>query len=97
MPPRPRPEVESQKLKNYVDQLFKGVDHPGRTGDGTTMAAIRHELLTGETVQNRRHIIKGEETLRGLERWMDKNPQAPAPDREVAQMLIRELREALTS
>ena len=96
-PARSQPEVEDFKLKNYVDQLFKGIDNPRRTGDGTTMDAIRHEIRTGETVHNRRHIIKGEETLRGLERWMERHPDAPAPDRRVAEQLIRELREALAS
>ncbi|NPD03760.1 hypothetical protein HN031_03560 [Nocardioides sp. zg-1308] len=61
------------------------------------MDAIRHELRTGETVHNRRHIIKGEETLRGLEKWLQNNPHAPASDRSLAQKLASELREALAS
>ncbi|MDZ5660641.1 hypothetical protein SFC79_02595 [Nocardioides sp. S-58] len=96
-PGRRRPDVEDPKLNNYVEQLFKGVDNPRRTGDGTTMDAIRHELRTGETVHNRRHIIKGEETLRGLEKWLQNNPHAPASDRSLAQKLASELREALAS
>ena len=96
-PGRPRPHVEDQKLGNYVDQLFKGVDNPGRTGDGTTMDAIRDELRTGETVHNRRHIIKGEETLRGLERWLRQNLNASTSDRAIARQLADDIREALDS
>lgn len=94
-PGRPRPEVEDAKLNNYVNDLFKGVDNPHRFGDGTTMDAIRHELRTGETVHNRRHVIKGENILRGLERWLRNHPEAPPSDREIAMQLARELREAL--
>lgn len=94
-PGRARPEVEDTKLSNYVKDLFTGVDNPHRFGDGTTMDAIRHELRTGETVHNRRHVIKGENILRGLERWLRNHPEAPLSDREIAMQLARELREAL--
>ena len=94
---RVKPVSHDPKLQNYVDQLFKGVDNPGRVGDGTTMDAIRHELLTGGTVHNRRHVIKGEETLRGLERWLRNNADAAASDRSLAQKLVVEIREALQS
>ena len=94
---RLKPEAENQKLRNYVDQLFKGVENPRRTGDGTTMDAIRHELRTGETVHDRRHVIKGQETLRGLENWLRNNLDASASDRALAQKLTDEIREALSS
>lgn len=94
---RTKPETNNQKLRNYIDQLFKGVDNPRRVGDGTTMDAIRHELRTGETVHNRRHVIKGEETLRGLERWLRDNVNASASDRALARKLADEIREALQS
>lgn len=96
-PGRPKPSVEDAKLQNYVSDLFKGVFNPSRTGDGTTMHAIRHELATGEAVQNRRHIIKGQEILRGLERWLRRNPDAATYDRSIAEELAQELREALNS
>ena len=94
---RLKPDVEDQKLRNYVDQLFKGVENPRRTGDGTTMDAIRHELRTGETVHDRRHVLKGEETLRGLERWLRQNPEASTSDRDLARGLADEIRKALQS
>ena len=94
---RSKPSVEDPKLKNLVNQLFKGVDNPGRIGDGTTMAAIRHELATGDTVHHRRHIVKGQETVRGLENWLRKNLDASTSDRTLAHRLADELREALRS
>jgi len=97
VPGRPKPQVSDPKLKNYVDHLFKGVAQANRTGDGTTMDAIRYELATGLTVHNRRHIIKGQEILRGLEKWLLRNPEASSTDRATAQRLAQEIREALHS
>lgn len=97
VPGRPKPEVSDAKLQNYVDNLFKGAEQATRTGDGTTMDAIRYELATGLTVQNRRHIIKGQETLRGLEKWLLRNPDASSADRAIAQRLAQDIREALNS
>lgn len=97
LPGRPRPRVEDAKLQNYVVDLFKGVTNPHRTGDGTTMHAILSELATGQPVHHRRHIIKGEEILRGLERWLRRNPDAASSDRDIAQRLVQEIREALSS
>ena len=95
LPARSTPRVTDGKLQNYVNDLFKGVTNRNRTGDGTTMDAIRYELATGDTVHNRRHIIKGQETLRGLERWLARNPQAAPSDRAIAKQLAHEIREAL--
>ena len=97
LPGRAKPDVGDAKLQNYVNDLFKGVTHPSRTGDGTTMHAIRHELATGETVHNRRHIIKGQEILRGLEKWLLRSQEASPSDRAIAQRLAQEIREALNS
>ncbi len=97
LPGRPKPDVSDSKLQNYVNDLFKGVTHPNRVGDGTTMDAIRHELATGLSVQNRRHIIKGQEILRGLEKWLLRHPEASSSDRANAQRLAQDTREALNS
>ena len=94
-PPRRAPEVEDAKLKNYIDNLFKGAAHPHRVGDGTTMDAIRAELLSGLPTQGKMHIIKGRETLRGLENWLRRNPDASASDRQVAMSMVTELKDAL--
>lgn len=95
-PGRPKPVVADQRLRNYVDQLFKGIDNPRRTGDGTTMDAIRHELQTGGAVHGRRHIQKGQDVMRGLNRWLREHPEASDSDRALAQSLVEQLEEALT-
>jgi hypothetical protein len=41
------------------------------------------------------HLTKGEESLRGLDNWLAKNPDAAYSDRLVAQSLADELRGVL--
>lgn len=95
VPGRPKPEVGDAKLQNYVDQLFKGVLQPGRTGDGTTMDAIRYELQHHELVHGKDHVRKGRDILRGLDRWLRSRRDVTDPDRVVARELAEELRELL--
>ncbi|MGI8716896.1 MAG: hypothetical protein ACR2JN_03605, partial [Lapillicoccus sp.] len=94
-PAAKRPSVEDPKLNNYVDQVYKGVENPQRVGDGTTMDAIREELRTGRPVHGKGHIRKGEELVRGLTKWLQKNAGAAAQDRRTAERLVEELKNAL--
>lgn len=90
------PRVQNGKLSNYVRDIFKGTKNPNRTGDGTTMDAIRYELRNpGGTVGGRQHVIKGRDLVRGLRRWLRGNRDASSSDREVAQRLLDELIKAL--
>ncbi|WP_259460478.1 Hint domain-containing protein, partial [Propionibacterium australiense] len=91
----PTPSVQSSKLQNIVNNLYKGTTNPKRIGNGTTMDAIRHELETGGAVHGRTHSIKGQESIRGLEKWLNKNPNADWHDRLVAQSLVDDLKSAL--
>lgn len=91
----PTPVVESTKLQNIVNNLYKGTTNPNRVGNGTTMDAIRSELATGAPTGGRMHLTKGQESLRGLDNWLAKNPDAPYYDRLVAQSLADELRGVL--
>lgn len=91
----PTPVVESTKLQNIVNNLYKGTTNPNRVGNGTTMDAIRNELSTGVPTGGRMHLTKGQESLRGLDNWLTKNPEAPYYDRLVAQSLVDELRGVL--
>ncbi|NYE35620.1 hypothetical protein F4692_000724 [Nocardioides cavernae] len=95
LPGRPKPDVDDPKLSNYVDQLFKGVSQPNRTGDGTTMDAIRHEIASGDLVHGKDHVRKGRDILRGLERWLRTRDDASQTDRETARALADELRSLL--
>lgn len=93
----PTPSVSSDRLQNIVNNLYKGTTSPNRVGDGTTMDAIRHERATGNSVGGKFHATKGRESLRGLEKWLDRNPNAGLHDRRVAESLADELRSALNS
>lgn len=91
----PTPVVESTKLQNIVNNLYKGTTNPNRVGIGTTMDAIRKEIATGAPIGGHMHITKGQESLRGLDNWLGKNSDAPYPDRLVARSLADELRGVL--
>lgn len=89
------PKVADPKLQNYVDNLYKGTTNPARVGTGTTADAVRNELATGQPTGGAFHSIKAQETIRGLERWLRRNPDTPYLDRLVARSLIDDLRDAL--
>jgi hypothetical protein len=91
----PTPQVNSPKLQNLVNNLYKGTTNPNRVGNGTTMDAIRNELATGVPTGGRMHTIKGQETLQGLTNWLRRNPDADYGDRLVAQSLADDLARAL--
>jgi len=93
--PAVKPEVSDPKLHNIVDNLYKGASNPQRVGDGTTADAVRHERQTGEATHGRSHIQKAQDSLRGLENWLHRNPEAPASDRLTAQRETVNLRNAL--
>ncbi len=95
MVPAVKPEVSDPKLNNIVDNLHKGVSNPQRVGDGTTADAVRHERQTGEATHGRSHEQKAQDSLRGLENWLHRNPEAPASDRLTAQREAANLRNAL--
>lgn len=59
------------------------------------MDAIRSELRTGEPTGGKMHLTKGQQSLRGLDKWLRLNPAAPHHDRLVANSLAEELRGVL--
>jgi len=91
----PKPNVTDPKLRNLVDNLYKGTSNPNRTGTGTTADAVRAELATGQSTAGKLHIQKAEETVRGLQNWLQKHPNASYSDRLVAQSLLNDLLHAL--
>jgi len=52
------PQVTNPKLRNYVDNLYKGAKGPNPIGTGSTAAAVRNELLTGLPTHGRFHSQK---------------------------------------
>jgi hypothetical protein len=95
VPAAVRPTVEDPKLRNFVDAVYRGVDNPHRVGDGTTADAVRHERSTGTEVHGRNHETKARETVRGLNNWLRKNPDASASDRGTAEAMRDDLQQAL--
>lgn len=91
----PKPAVHDQKLKNIIDDLYKGQTNPNKVGSGTTADAIRYEKKTGQAVHGRDHTQKGEEYRRGLENWLKNNPDAPADEVEAAKNVLNDLSDAL--
>lgn len=79
------------KLKNTIKELY----HPGsKIGDGSTAAAIKHELKTGKLIGGKSHITKGKERLKNLERILN-NKNLNKKDHKIAQKLYNDLKKAL--
>lgn len=88
-----KPKVQDPKLKEFVNALYR--PH-AKIGNGSTADAIRYEAETGEHVGGRTHTQKGEDALRGLDRWIKKHPKAQIDDISAAKNIISDLREALS-
>lgn len=93
--PAVKPKVGDAKLSNIIDDLYKGVKNRDRVGDGTTADAVRNERLTGQPTHGFWHTKKAEDSLRGLENWLRRNPHASPSDRAIAEREIANLRDAL--
>ena len=86
------PAVADPKLDGLIGPLYR----PNATvGSGSTAAAVRQELATGQPVGGAFHSQKAEDSIRALEKWLDKNPEASLGDRAAAENVIRDMRNAL--
>ena len=90
----PKPSADLPKLQNVIDNLYKGTTNPLRTGDGTTQTAIRNELKTGGTTMGKSHLLKGQESMRALERILATKGLSQS-DRLIATSLLNDLRNAM--
>lgn len=84
------PKVANPKLKNAMSSLFRRSDKI----PGGTAGAIRSEKATGGLVGGKSHVIKGEQSIRRLERIIKQEP-LNSSDRRIAEEVIRDLRDAL--
>jgi RHS repeat-associated protein len=87
-----KPNVIDTKLQNIVNDLYKS---GSKIGTGSTADAIRYERATGKPVGGKFHTQKGQEYSQALKKWLEKNPQAPAADRNAAQAILDDLTSAL--
>jgi len=87
-----KPEVSDPALAKLIDPLYR----PNATiGSGSTAAAVRQELATGQPVGGAFHSQKATDSIRSLERWLSINPTAMPGDRAAAENIIRDMRDAL--
>lgn len=89
-----KPVVTNQKLRNIIDNLYKGQSNPNLVGNGTTMDAIRSEIATGKPTGGKFHTTKGEESMRGLQNLLATG-NLSSDDACIAQALIEDLAKAL--
>lgn len=89
------PAVKDGKLKNYVDQFYRGCKSGDRTGTGTTADAVRAEKAGADGIKGKNHIQKAQDLVNGLTKWLKKNPNADPDDIAAAQHMLDDLQAAL--
>lgn len=87
-----KPSTTDPELSRLMDKLYR---QNAQVGSGSTAAAVRHELATGQLVGGRSHLQKARDMITALERWLDRNPTASPGDRAAAENVIRDMQNAL--
>jgi hypothetical protein len=82
------------KLQNIIHNLFAHYGQPGTAGDGTTMAAVRNEILTETPTGGKWHLAKAWESIFGLNSVISDQATNPA-DRTLAEQIRADLVDAL--
>jgi hypothetical protein len=91
-----KPPVHHGRLRRIVDDLWQGTANPGRVGDGTTMDAVRNEVLTGRPTNGRFHLDKARHAHARLTTWLDEyGSSASRTDRAWAWELRARLQRSL--
>ncbi len=87
-----KPFTSDAALTNIVEKLYR----PNATiGSGSTAAAVRVELATGQPVGGAFHSQKAADGITSLQTWLAKNPTASAADRAAAENIMRDMSNAL--
>ena len=86
-----RPHAENQKLDEILKRYHK--DH-STVDSGSTAAALRKELATGQPVGGKFHTQKVEQGIVELGDWLKQNPLASAGNRAAAENMLRDLLDA---
>ncbi|WP_224273165.1 WXG100-like domain-containing protein [Nocardioides lacusdianchii] len=87
-----KPATRNPKLSRLMDEMWRD---NAKIGNGSTAAAVRHELATGKPVGGVFHTQKAQDMIRALEKWLRNNPEATPGDRAAAENVIKDLRDAL--
>jgi len=89
-----KPKVDSSKLQNFINSLYKGQGNPNQIGNGTTMDAIRYEFSTGNLVEGKSHANKGKEFISGINKLINSGTLSDS-DLAVAKAIVEDLQNAL--
>ena len=90
-----KPSVSNPKLNNIIDDLYKGQGGNNQIGNGTTMDAVRNELVTGNPTNGRFHTQKLIEYVSALQRRL-RAGDLNVHDTEVVNSLIKDALAALS-
>ncbi|HEY2220962.1 MAG TPA: hypothetical protein VGI02_02830, partial [Actinomycetospora sp.] len=90
-----RPDVTDPRLRNIVNSLYRGAGSETRAGTGTTADAVRYERASGNSVKDKFHTEKANNSVRALRSWLRRNLGASVADRQVAQQEYDDLLDAL--
>lgn len=63
-----KPTVSNEKLKNIINDLYKGQGGANTIGNGTTMDAVRNEIFTGQATNGKFHTSKLMDYVNALEK-----------------------------
>ncbi|MEL7648774.1 MAG: pre-toxin TG domain-containing protein [Sedimentibacter sp.] len=66
-----KPTVSNEKLKNIINDLYKGQGGANTIGNGTTMDAVRNEILTGQATNGKFHTSKLNDYVNALEKSLE--------------------------
>ena len=86
------PTTHDPILSKIFDNLYRT---DGKVGNGSTAAATRHELATGDKVEGKYHVKKAQQRIVNLQKWVRKNPNARSSDTRAAEDAISDLQNAL--
>ena len=84
--------AKTEGTKNFIKQNYRS---GAKVGDGSTAAAVRQELKTGNLVGGRSHIIKAQQEAKRIDNILAKNPKHP--DRKLLMGEKRKLEKALST
>lgn len=87
-----RPATTDPALTSMIGKLYRP---NAQIGSGSTAAAVRQELATGQPVGGAFHSQKAQDAIVALGRWLERNPTASAGDRAAAENVIRDMQNAL--
>ena len=87
-----RPAASNPELNSLLDKLYRP---NAQIGSGSTAAAVRQELATGQPVGGAFHSQKAQESITALQRWLNDNPTAAGADRAATENVIRDMQNAL--